>query len=161
MSHKNNSWWDWPGAMMSSYFLLITRTNVKSFCGSKSRTWKTSWFSGKYVIVTSWLRNDDVILTVERALLVSCIIKPAYWTVVELSRVERIGIPKNEPYLWVIIMSWWRHRLHTFFIDDDSTSNSLVGWDSLHYFFDFRHFSFLNSFIIWAYHDSWSMSHHF
>jgi hypothetical protein len=56
------------GAMISSYFLLLTRTKVKSFCGSMSRT-------------------------TLRALLVNCIIKPAYWTVVELSRVERIGIP--------------------------------------------------------------------
>ena len=34
------------------------------------------------------------ILTVERALFVNCIMSPAYCTVVELSRVERIGMPE-------------------------------------------------------------------
>ena len=40
------------------------------------------------------------ILTVERALFVNCIIRPAYCTVVELSRVERIGIPESDDNLW-------------------------------------------------------------
>ena len=38
--------------------------------------------------------NGKMVLTVERALFVNCIIRPAYCTVVELSRVERIGIPE-------------------------------------------------------------------
>ena len=40
------------------------------------------------------------ILTVERALFVNCIIRPAYCTVVELSRVERIGIPESNDNFW-------------------------------------------------------------
>ena len=119
-------------------------------------------------VMTSYdviMSHNDVILTVERALLVSCIIKPAYWTVVELSRVERIGIPEKWVIFMshsdVIMMSWWRHRLRTFFIDDDSTSNSLMGWDSFHYFFDFGHFSFLNDVIIPQRHDSLFMTSYF
>ena len=42
---------------------------------------------------------EIMVLTVERALLVNCIMRPAYCTVVELSRVERIGIPERNCYL--------------------------------------------------------------
>lgn len=56
------------GAIMISCFFERTLRNVKSFCGSMSRT-------------------------VLRALDVSEWINPAYWTVVELSKVVLMGIP--------------------------------------------------------------------
>lgn len=59
-----------PGATIISCFLDRILRKVRSFCGSMSRT---------------------VLLAFD----VSCVIKPAYCTVVELSNVVLIGIPKE------------------------------------------------------------------
>lgn len=59
-----------PGATIISCFLDRILKKVRSFCGSMSRT---------------------VLLAFD----VSCVIKPAYCTVVELSNVVLIGIPKE------------------------------------------------------------------
>ena len=62
-----------PGATIISCFFDRILRNVRSFCGSMS-------------------------LTHVRALLVNWCISPAYWVVVELSIVVRIGIPAKPPF---------------------------------------------------------------
>lgn len=64
-----------PGATMISFFLVLILRKERSFWGSKS-------------------------LTVVRDLLVSRWTRPAYWTVVALSMVVRMGIPEHKGHPW-------------------------------------------------------------
>ena len=75
----------------NQFILLASHTNKSQvILGIKISDLKT----GHFVISTDNRLEMACILTVERALFVNCIIRPAYCTVVELSRVERIGIPE-------------------------------------------------------------------
>lgn len=67
LPQKCQSIWE-PGAIMISFFLERILRKVRSFWGSIS-------------------------LTVTRAFITSCWMRPAYWTVLALSRVLLMGIP--------------------------------------------------------------------
>ena len=72
----------------------FSRDNVlRKFCWGKIVSFLISGLIGALlanIILVIFQKK----LTTERALLVNCIMSPAYCTVVELSSVERIGIPK-------------------------------------------------------------------
>jgi hypothetical protein len=101
-----------------------------------------------YWILQTW---GSISRTVLRALDVSWWIRPAYCTVVELSSVDRMGIPKektkapHEPskveILRRIYKSKWNKTLGcscpTFLVDNDYSDNTLVGLNSLQSFLYF------------------------
>lgn len=108
-----------PGATMISCFFERILRNVKSFCGSIS-------------------------LTQVRALLVNWWINPAYWVVVELSIVVRMGMPKNKSIQWCILIVWFKvnciflSNVLTLLVYNYSSNYSLVWLDPLQRFLDLR-----------------------
>lgn len=76
-----------PGATMISCFFDLILRKVKSFWGSISRTVLLAF-------IVSWWR------------------RPAYWTVVELSKVVLIGMPVMRFHLGLIFFSDYKSNMH-------------------------------------------------